>query len=328
MGARFCAHCIATMRYKDYYKILGVDRTASDEDIKKTYRRLARKYHPDVSKERNAEERFKEVAEAYEVLKDKDKRAAYDQLGRHPSGQEFRPPPGWGERYTHSAPDSGGFTNLDLGDLFAELFGGGSGRGTRARGAVPVPGQDYEVVAQLSLEEASRGIEMELGLAVPERGSNSGGGRHAPKKITVRIPKGVTDGQKLRVPGKGGPGINGGPPGVLYLEIRFKPHPLFKPDGHDLYLEVPITPWEAALGASIEVPTLEGKVRLKIAPSASAGTRLRLANKGLPRPGGGHGDLYAALHIVAPTNYSARERALLEELASITTFSPRSHFER
>jgi curved DNA-binding protein len=313
------------MKYKDYYKILGLKRDASAEDIKKAYRKLARKYHPDVSKEPNAEEKFKEVAEAYEVLKDAEKRAAYDQLGHYRAGQEFRPPPDWERQF---AGGRGGFTqfsDLDFGDLFAELFGAtpGARRGRSARFAMS--GQDYEVNVELTLEDAYRGAEVSFNLSVPEAGAG-GTVRRVPKTVKVRVPKGVTDGQRMRVPGKGGPGIDGGTDGDLYLNITLKPHRLFKPSGHDLYLEVPIAPWEAALGVNAEIPTLEGQVRLKIPPGAKAGQKLRLASRGLPKPGGGHGDLYAVLQIVTPQAISEREKTLYEALAAASNFNPRSHF--
>lgn len=314
------------MKYKDYYKILGVERAVSEDDIKKAYRRLARKYHPDVSKEKNAEERFKDIGEAYEVLKDKDKRAAYDRLGQHGSGEEFRPPPGWGEQYTRG---TGGFqyTNVDLGDLFADLFGGG-GRNRGPSGAgFAMPGRDFEAAVQLDLERAYRGTEVTLNIDAAEPAPD-GTARRATRSVTVRIPKGVTDGQKLRVPGKGGPGANGGPPGSLYLEIHLRPHPRFKASGHDLYLDLPIAPWEAALGGQVEVPTLDGEVRLKIAPGAHSGQKLRLAGKGLPKPDGSHGDLYAVLRIVNPPAPSARERELYEELRRASSFKPRADFGR
>ncbi|HEX7043798.1 MAG TPA: DnaJ C-terminal domain-containing protein [Burkholderiales bacterium] len=309
------------MKYKDYYQILGVPRGASEEDIKKAYRRLARKYHPDVSKERDAEERFKEISEAYEVLKDKEKRAAYDRLGQYRPGEEFRPPPDWAEQFVRGF--GGGFAEgIDLSDLFGDLFGGA--RRARTRGFA-MPGEDYEAVVHLTLEEAARGTEVALDLNVPEYDAE-GMPRRAPRQIKVRIPKGVSHGQKLRVPGKGGPGVNGGPPGALYLDIRLRPHPLFRPSGHDLYLEVPVAPWEAVLGATLEVPTLEGKVRLKIPAGARAGQKLRLAGKGLPKPRGGHGDLYAVLQIVTPPTPTPRERELYEELARISSFDPRGRF--
>jgi curved DNA-binding protein len=313
------------MRYKDYYKTLGVERSASADEIKKAYRKLARKYHPDVSKEANAEEKFKEVQEAYEVLKDSEKRKAYDELGSYRPGQEFRPPPEWEQQFAGTRGGFSHYGDIDFGDLFAELFGGRPGP-RRGRGAsFAAPGQDYEISVQLSLEEASRGTEVNLDLSVPEYGAD-GSLRRVPKTVQVRVPKGVSDGQRMRVPGKGGPGVNGGRNGDLYLNISLRPHPMFKPSGHDLYLELPVAPWEAALGATVEVPTLDGKVRLKIAPASRAGQKLRLAGRGLPQPSGGAGDLYAVLQIVTPPVISEREKALFEELARASRFDPRSHF--
>ncbi|MGH8729020.1 MAG: DnaJ C-terminal domain-containing protein [Burkholderiales bacterium] len=301
------------MKYKDYYKILGVARGATSDDIKKAYRKLARKYHPDVSKEAGAEEKFKEIGEAYEVLKDDEKRAAYDQLGQQRPGQDFRPPPDWERQYSRAH-----FGDVDFGDLFSELFGG------RRRSAdLKIPGQDYEVPVELSLEEAYQGTEVSFQMSVPEQRSD-GTVNRVSKTIKVRVPKGVVNGQKMRVPGKGGPGINGGPAGNLYLDITFRTHPLFNSSGHDLYLTVPVAPWEAALGASVAVPTLDGKVRMKIAPGAKAGQRLRLANRGLPKPGGGSGDLFAIVQIVAPPSLSTRERELFEELSKVSRFNPRA----
>ena len=313
------------MKYKDYYKILGVERSASEDDIKKTYRRLARKYHPDVSKERNAEERFKEIGEAYEVLKDAEKRAAYDRLGQYGAGEEFRPPPGWGEQY---ARGGGQYTNanVDLGDLFAELFGGAARRAQPGAGFA-VPGRDYEAVVTLDLEQAYRGTEVTLNVETTEYGPD-GAPRRSAKPVAVRIPKGATDGQKLRVPGKGGPGANGGPAGSLYLDIRLRPHPLFKVSGHDLYLDLPIAPWEGALGAQVAVPTLDGEVRLKIPAGASSAQTLRLGGKGLPKPDGTHGDLYVVLQLVNPPAPSAREHELFEELQRTSSFNPRATLGR
>src|SRR6202165_5587223 len=241
------------MKYKDYYKILGVERGASDEEIKKAYRKLAKKYHPDVSKEANAKEKFQEVSEAYETLKDKEKRAAYDNLGSHTPGQDFRPSQDWYSRFGGGGREHGGTAefedlgNVDLSDLFESLGLRGRGRKQGFRRAnIPIPGEDYAVTVRLSLEDAYRGTEREFQI-----GSNH---------VRARIPKGATDGQQLRLRGKGGPGANGGPPGDLYLHIALEPHPLFRVNGHDLELEVPLAPWEAALGAEIEIPTLDGRV--------------------------------------------------------------------
>ena len=303
------------MKYKDYYKILGVERGAADEEIKKAYRRLARKYHPDVSKEANAKEKFQEVAEAYETLRDKEKRAAYDSLGSHRPGQDFRPPPDWFDRFGGGRAED--LHGVDLGELFESMgiFGRARGRGP-GRG-MQFPGEDYEVTVRLGLEEAARGAERELRL-------NN-------RTIRARIPRGATDGQRLRLAGKGGAGANGGPPGDLYLHIVLEPHPLFRPsvgnEGHDLEIEIPLAPWEAALGAQIEVPTLDSAVSMKVPPGVKRGQKLRLAGKGLPKPGGGAGDLYAALNIVVPGALSEREKKLYEELRAATKFDPRSRFK-
>ncbi len=321
------------MKYQDYYETLGVPRDASADDIKKAYRKLARKYHPDVSKEKDAEEKFKAVQVAYDTLKDPEKRAAYDQLGRHRPGEEFRPPPGWETHFGRGGAQ--GFEEfVDLSDLFehfggAGAFGGAtrSGRGTRFRPEdLRMPGQDYEANAVLSLEDAARGVELSLDLVVPEYTAD-GGVRRVQKTIRVRVPPGVTDGQRMRVPGKGGPGLNGGPPGDLYLNIALAPHSRFRVDGHDLYIELPIAPWEAALGADVEVPTLAGRVRVAVRPGSKAGQKLRIAGKGLPKPKGGAGDLYAVLQIVTPTVLSERERELYAELARVSRFNPRAHLD-
>jgi curved DNA-binding protein len=308
------------MKYKDYYEILGVARDASTDDIKKAYRKLARKYHPDVSKEKDAEERFKEINEAHQTLSDSEKRAAYDQLGRHRPGEEFRPPPGWERQFRFEEGNLDDF--IDLSELF-ERFGG-HGRARGGARSFAMPGQDYEVTAHLTLEEVYRGAEVNLELTAPEL-TPDGGFRRAAKTVRVRVPKGATDGQRLRVPGKGGPGVGGGPAGDLYLNIVLRPHALFKPAGHDLYLELPVTPWEAVLGAEIEVPTLAGRVKVTVRPGSRAGQKLRLAGRGLPTPKGGHGDLYCVLQIVTPTALSERERGLYQELAQLSTFNPRGH---
>lgn len=315
------------MKYKDYYAVLGLDRSATEADIKKTYRRLAKKYHPDVSKEPNAEEKFKEVAEAYETLKDSAKRAAYDQLGRYQSGQEFRPPPDWQTRFGQGFDDGQDIGGLDLGDLFAHLTGrsGARRRGGPARGGFAMPGEDYEVTAHISLEDTFRGAELNLDLSIsdPRAGGHM---QRTQKTVRVRVPKGATDGQRLRVPGKGGPGINGGPAGDLYLNIVLRPHPLFRVVDHDLYLDLPLAPWEAVLGARIEVPTLEGRVALTVKPGSKAGQKLRVSGHGLPRPQSGQGDLYCVLSIVTPSVTSEREKTLYGELAEASHFNPRGHF--
>ncbi len=306
----------AGMKYKDYYAVMGVGRDASPEQIKSAYRKLARKYHPDVSKEAGAEEKFKEVAEAYETLKDPKKRAAYDQLGSYRPGQDFRPPPGWEKHFGEGAFS---FDDIDLADLFSG-FGGG-----RARRSARVPGQDYEVDAHISLEEAYRGTEVTLDLAVPDH-DEQGFPRRVQRSLKARIPKGATDGQRLRLAGKGGKGANGGRDGDLYLNISLRPHRLFRVRGHDLFLDLPLAPWEAVLGTKVEVPTLGGSVQLRIPPGTRAGQQLRLAGRGLPKPHSGEGDLFAIVQIAVPGAPSERERALYKELAGVSTFNPRGHF--
>ncbi|MGE5095785.1 MAG: DnaJ C-terminal domain-containing protein [Betaproteobacteria bacterium] len=321
------------MKYKDYYAILGVERTASADEIKKAYKKLAHKYHPDVSKEAKAEERFKDVSEAYQTLKDPDKRAAYDQLGSgYQPGQDFRPPPDWQQQFRWSGTGSGAgepggfaFEDLDLADLFESLSRGRRTRGARDGGNTPIPGQDFEVTVHLSLEDAFRGTQVDLELAMPEYDAQ-GHVRQVPKKVKARIPKGATTGQRLRLRGQGGKGMNGGRDGDLYLDIALHPHPLFRVTDHDLYLDLPLTPWEAALGATVEVPTLSGAVNLKIPPGTTAGRKLRLGKKGLPKPGGGEGDLYAIVQIVNPTVLDERERELFRQLAEHSKFDPRGHF--
>lgn len=319
------------MKYKDYYSTLGLERSASEDDVKKAYRKLARKYHPDVSKEKNAEEKFKEVAEAYQTLSDKEKRAAYDQLGRHRPGEDIRPPPGWETQFGRGGPGMDGVDlgGIDLGDLF-EMFGGrgraGPGFGRRTGGNFSSPGQDFEASTQLSLEDAARGTELNLELSTAEMTSD-GRMQRVPRSVRVRVPKGATDGQRLRVPGKGGPGLNGGPAGDLYLNISLRPHPLFRPSGHDLYIDLPIAPWEAVLGASVEVPTLDGRVALTIRPGSRTGQKLRVAGKGLAKPGGGAGDLYCVLTIVVPADVGEKEKDLYSELGKVSGFRPREHLQ-
>ena len=306
------------MKYKDYYAILGVERGADEEAIKKAYRKLARKYHPDVSKESGAEEKFKEVAEAYQTLSDKEKRAAYDQLGSHRSGEEFRPSQDWEGRFGNA-----GMEEFDLSDLFSHL--GGFGRGDRA-GRFSMPGQDYEVEAQITIEDAVRGTELNLNFEAPEY-DEQGRTRRTQKQLRIRVPKGVMHGQRLRVGGKGGPGIQGGPSGDLYLNIHFLPHRLFKATGHDLYLELPLAPWEAVLGAEVEVPTLEGQLNVRVKPGARAGQKLRLAGKGLPKPDGTAGDFYCVLQIVTPEKIGDAEKSIYEQLRRESGFDARAHFQ-
>src|SRR5688572_19481358 len=311
------------MKYKDYYAALGVDKKAGADEIKKAYRKLARKYHPDVSKEKDAKEKFQEVSEAYETLKDPEKRAAYDQLGSYQPGQDFRPPPDWGKQYGDTQFS---FDDIDLADLFAGLSGGRQ-RAGHGRGQFPIPGEDYEVTAQISLEDAYRGTEVELSLSAPEL-DDTGRLRRVPRTFRARIPKGATDGQRLRLAGKGGKGINGGRDGDLYLNIVLRPHPLFRASGHDLYIDLPVAPWEAVLGATVEVQTLGGAVNLRVPPNTLAGQRLRLSTRGLPKPQGGEGDLYAIVQIVVPASAGERERELYKQLGESSSFDPRGHLQK
>lgn len=295
------------MKYKDYYAALGVPRDADLDQIKKAYRKLARAHHPDVSKSAGAEARFKEAAEAYATLKDPEKRAAYDELGRRPAGEEFAPPPRWAHEY---ASDAASFEDIDLADLLDAL---GRGRGAR-RGPVPVHGRDFETPVRIGLEQAHHGTSLKL--EIPDEQ----GGR----TLEVTIPPGVGEGQKLRLRGKGGRGRHGGANGDIYLHITLAPHPVFRPDGHDLYFDLALAPWEAALGAEVEVPTLEGPVVLTVPPGSRSGRKLRLRGRGLANGRGGRGDLYALVHIDVPSTLTPRERELFTELAAASRFNPRA----
>jgi curved DNA-binding protein len=311
------------MKYKDYYAILGLKRDAAADDIKAAYRRLARKYHPDVSKEKDAEEKFKEMAEAYETLKDPEKRAAYDQLGSYQPGQEFRPSPDWGE---HFARGQGGFDDLDLSSLFAGLSAR-HGRGDARRADRAIAGSDYEAVVRISLEQAFHGAEIDLELSVLEWGPD-GSARRVPHRVKTRIPRGVTNGEKLRVPGKGGKGANGGPDGDLYLDVEVTGHPLYRVSGKDLYIDLPLAPWEAILGTSVQLPTPAGAVALKVPAGTRSGHQLRLADRGLERAGGAAGHLYAIVRIEVPTVVDDAQRALYRKLAETANFNPRAHLEQ
>jgi curved DNA-binding protein len=311
------------MKYKDYYAILGVARDAAADDIKTAYRRLARKYHPDVSKEKDAEEKFKEMAEAYETLKDPEKRAAYDQLGSQTPGQDFRPPPDWGQRF---APGTGGFDDIDLESLFAGL-GRRQGRGGTRSEDFPLAGSDYEAVVRLSFMQAFHGTEIDLELSTLEWGPD-GSARRVPHRVKTRIPRGVVNGEKLRVPGKGGKGANGGPDGDLYLDIEVAEHPLYRVSGRDIYIDLPLAPWEAALGTSVKLPTPAGAVTLKVPPGTRSAQQLRLSGRGMARGGGAAGHMHAVVRIEVPTVLDDRQKALYQELSDISGFDPRAHFEQ
>lgn len=318
------------MTQPDYYKILGVERSASAEEIKKAYRKLARKFHPDVSKETDAEARFKEMREAYETLKDPEQRAAYDHPPRRSGGEHFQAPPGWRGGAGGAQPQ---YEDLgDLADLFSRMSEGASHGGARQQSGthgdplrMAFPGADLEAGVKISLEDAASGTEVELQLAVPKLHADGGLQRDV-STIRVRIPPGASEGQRLRLRGKGGPGFNGGPPGDLYLGIHLLPHPLFRVSGHDLLIDLPLAPAEAALGAAIELPTLAGRVRVTVKPGTSSGTKMRLGGKGLPRPAGTAGDLYAVVQLVLPTTLSEAEKTLYQSLRAAAHHDPRVHF--
>ena len=307
------------MKFKDYYATLGVERDATAEDIKKAYRKLARKYHPDVSKEKDADARFKEMAEAYATLKDPDKRAAYDQLGSRRPGEEFRPAPEWSTQFGESAST---FDDMDLADLFANL----AGRHGRSGAPGARRGRDYEISVPISLEDSFNGTEIDLDLSTTEM-DDHGSPRRVPRTVTARIPKGAANGETLRLPGQGGKGTHGGRDGDVYLNVSLRQHPRYRASGRDLFLELPLTPWEAALGAEVQIPTLAGPVNLKVPAGTRAGQQLRLSRRGLPNPKGAAADLYAIVQIVMPQELSERERELVKELAAASTFNPRRHLE-
>lgn len=311
------------MQYKDYYKILGVAKDATQEDIKRAYRRQARKYHPDVSKEADAEARFKEINEANEVLKDPTKRAAYDQLGNQwRGGQDFTPPPGWDTGFEFRSGGAGGGDGFS--EFFESLFGGQSpfgrqpGHGTRG---FQRKGEDRRARIRISLEDSYQGAQRTLQLQAPV--VDAQGHVHVqPHALNVRIPKGILAGQKIRLGGQGEPGMGGGAQGDLYLDIEFEPHPRFRAEGRDLHLDLPITPWEAALGAKVPVSTLGGRVELKIPAGARSGQRLRLAGRGLP--GKPPGDQYVTLQIMTPPAGNEDEKAFYERMAETFRFDPRA----
>lgn len=309
------------MKFKDYYKILGVERGASEAEIKKAYRKLAHQYHPDVSKDPKGEEKFKEIAEAYATLKDSEKRAEYDRLGSRPAGEEFSPPPEW---RSHFGGGEHMFDDVDLADILAAFGHRGGRRDARRTEQVGVPGQDYEVTARVSLEQIYRGGEIDVHLELPEYDAH-GLLHRVPRTFRVNIPKGAASRQRLRLPGKGGQGFNDGRPGDLYVVLEIAPHPLYRIEGRDLYFDLSLAPWEAVLGARVQIPTPGGTVELNIHPGTAAGRKLRLGGRGLPGTGGGAGDLYAVVRIEVPTVTTARERELFEQLAASSAFNPRKH---
>ncbi len=312
------------MKYKDYYAVMGVPRDAKQDEIKRAYRKLARKYHPDVSKASDAEERFKEVGEAYEVLKDPEKRAAYDRLGADwKAGQEFRPPPDWDTGFEFSG---GGYTGGGPGvhsDFFEELFGRGYARpaGTAGGRIFRMRGEDHHVKVLVDLEDSFNGATRAISLRVPEL-SEDGRVITSGRTLSVRIPKGIRPGQQIRLAGQGGPGLGGAEAGDLYLEVAFHPHPLYRVDGADIYLDLPVAPWEAALGATIKAPTPSGMVDLKIPANSNQGRRLRLKGRGMPgrRPG----DLYVVLQVTLPPADSEAAKGLYRQMKEQLWFDPRA----
>jgi len=313
------------VEFEDYYEIMGVKRDATQDEIKRAYRKLARKYHPDVSKEADAEEKFKRLGEAYEVLKDPEKRAAYDQLGKDwKAGQDFNPPPGWDAGFEFSG---GGFTGgggdaQAHSDFFESLFGR---RTSGYAGAGPqdfhMRGQDHHAKVLIDLEDAYHGATRNITLQVPEVDPD---GHVITRKRTlkVRIPKGVKQGQQIRLAGQGAPGMGQGGNGDLYLEIEFKPHPFYQVEGRDVYLELPVAPWEAALGGKVKVPTPAGMLDLKIPAGSTSGKKMRLKGKGIP--GKQPGDFYVQLKIILPPSDSEKARTFYEKMKQELPFNPRA----
>jgi curved DNA-binding protein len=309
--------------FRDYYETLGVPRDASQEDIRRAYRRLARENHPDVNKDPGAEDRFKEVAEAYEVLRDEDKRERYDRLGENwKAGQDVSGASGF-EGFDFG-DGQGGFRDVrvdigggDFSDFFDSMFGSRVGGRRRGRSSgyggfdsFSMRGGDHEAVLELTLEEAAAGGRKHISL---------GDGR----EYDVNIPPGVRDGQRIRLAGEGGEGTAGGPSGDLFLRVRLRPHPRFRVDGRDLHTDLPVTPWEAVLGATAELPTLGGTTRVRVPPGSSTGRKLRLRGEGMPGPGDAKGDLYATVKVEVPRAPSDEERELFERLAEVSSFNPR-----
>ena len=326
------------MEFKDYYAILGVDRGASKDEIKRAYRKLARKYHPDLNKAPDAEEKFKEIQEAYEVLSDEEKRKAYDALGPNwKAGQQFRPPPGWEEQFGfarggagHGAESFGFGDGSGFSDFFETLFGamgrGGGGfrtfRFSTGGAGMRVKGEDVHARLTIDLADAYTGAERTITLQVPEQ-QPDGTVQTKTKTLTVRIPKGVREGQHIRLKGQGAPGLNGGPPGDLYLEVSFRPDARFRVEERDVYVDLPVAPWEAALGAKVTVPLPAGAVEMKIPAGSQCGRKLRLKGKGLP--GSTPGDLYVVLKVMLPPADTAEAKRFYEDMQRrFATFDPRA----
>ena len=312
------------MDYKDYYKIMGVERDATQDEIKRAYRKLARKYHPDVSKAPDAEARFKELGEANEVLKDPEKRAAYDQLGSQwRDGQDFRPPPDWDEGFEFSG---GGYTTGGAGahsDFFEDLFGRAYAQqaGAGGRHEFHMQGEDHHAKVLIDLEDSFTGATRSISLRTPEV-TKDGHVTTRDRTLNVRIPKGIRAGQQIRLAGQGSPGLGKGRSGDLYLEVEFRDHPLYSVDGADIYLDLPVAPWEAALGTSIKAPTPSGKVDLKIPANSNQGSKLRLKGRGLP--GKVAGDMYILLQVTLPPADNEAAKQMYKQMKDELGFNPRT----
>lgn len=314
------------MEFRDYYDTLGVERSATADEIKRAYRKLARKYHPDVSKEADAEEHFKEVQEAYEVLKDEEKRAAYDQFGENwQAGQDFQPPPDWQREFSFSTDNfdqAGGFS-----DFFSSLFGGGRGFSNGQRGefrSMRMDGQDINADIEIAISDAYTGATRQISLEVPTADAQ---GRmvRTRRTLNVKVPKGIKSGQRIRLENQGGPGVGqGARNGDLYLRVNFAPHPVYSADGRNITVSLPLTPAEAALGGKVKVPTLGGPVDLTIPAGSSTGKRLRLKGRGLP--GSPPGDQFVEIKVVVPTLDDDLRQAYekLRELEQQKHINPRS----
>ena len=311
------------MEYKDYYKIMGVDRKATQDEIKRAYRKLARKYHPDVSKEPGAEKKFKELGEANEVLKDPEKRAAYDQLGSDWNSQQgFRPPPDWGTGFEfHGAPTGAG--RHEFSDFFETLFGQ-AGASRSSRSGFQMQGEDHHARIQIDIEDSFKGASRSIALQMPEV-TTDGHVVTRKRTLNVRIPKGIRQGQQIRLAGQGAKGMGQGNAGDLYLEVEFKPHRHYRVEGADVFLELPVAPWEAALGAKVKVPTPSGMIDLTIPANSQAGKKLRLKGRGIPAKT--PGDLYVVMQIALPPANDANSRAAYERMKQAFAFDARATME-
>ncbi len=315
------------MEFKDYYKVLGVERTATEDDIKKAFRRLARKHHPDISKAADASARMQELNEAQEVLRDKEKRAAYDRVSQGAqSGQAFQPPPGWDSGFEFSGGPDGFGDAADHSAFFEALFGGArrgsaQGHGQGHPQGRASRGQDHHAKIVVPLEDAFHGATREISLHSPEMDAAGNVALHE-RTLQVGIPKGIRAGQQLRLAGQGSAGFGDGPRGDLYLEIAFAPHALWRVDGRDLYYTLRVAPWEAALGSAIHVPTPDGTVEMTVPPNSQSGRKLRLRGRGIP--GSTPGDVYVTLHVVLPPASDDKARTAYRQMAQDLAFDPRA----